>query len=317
MIIADLHADLLCYLGGEGKRTINDPQVRCSLPQLTEGNVRLQILPVFVENSSRLGSKQIEKFRSLPSPFQIIQKNIHLTNKIGVLLAFENGSGFCSEEDDLKTSLYKLEDLEEEGIKIAYISLTWNGPNRFGGGAHSQIGLQKDGETLLSFMHQRRIAIDLSHASDPLAFDILKFIDKKQLDIPVIASHSNFRAITDVPRNLPDVLAREITDRKGIIGFNFVRSFVGFNSLDYFTKQLDHALKLKVNLAFGADFFFGDDVPPERRKKPEEWYFPGFDNATCYKKVIDLWSRSPLLNQEILEKICYKNLQTFLETQIL
>jgi len=41
----------------------------------------------------------------------------------------------------------------------------------------------------------KQIPIDLSHTSDLLAEGILNHIDSQKLEIPVIASHSNFRAI--------------------------------------------------------------------------------------------------------------------------
>ena len=108
-----------------------------------------------------------------------------------------------------------------------YVSFTWNMENRFGGGALTTVGLKDDGKRLLEVLATNRIAVDLSHASDRLAYDIFNYIDKHKLDMKVIASHSVMRAIHHAPRNLPDEIAKEIIKRKGIIGLNFIAKFIG------------------------------------------------------------------------------------------
>jgi microsomal dipeptidase-like Zn-dependent dipeptidase len=196
--------------------------------------------------------------------------------------------------------------------------MTWNEENRFGGGAHTHVGLKPDGKPLLDFLHQRKIAIDLSHASDPLADQILNYISKKNLDIPVIASHSNFRAVTEAPRNLPDTIAKEILHRKGIIGLNFVKSFVGSDASKDFVRHLEHGLKLgaKDQLCLGADFFYVGDIPPSQRKKPEDYFFSSIGDAGCYQTVIEFWKKSSLVSDSLIDQITHKNLQQFLQTQI-
>ncbi len=71
--------------------------------------------------------------------------------------------------------------------------MTHHGENRFGGGNSTGIGLKKDGEALLEYISEKKIAIDLSHTSDALAGDILNYIVKNKLGLSVLASHSNFR----------------------------------------------------------------------------------------------------------------------------
>lgn len=67
--IADLHCDLLWYLSLDSKRTPNDLNVRCAIPQLKEGKVALQTLAIFSEteiNSVHNGQKQAEIFKVFP-----------------------------------------------------------------------------------------------------------------------------------------------------------------------------------------------------------------------------------------------------------
>lgn len=326
--IADLHCDLLVYLNGDNRRTAHDTCCRCAIPQLRAGNVHLQILPAYVvtgSESSQAGMSQADVFEKLPEmypdTFEIIRKKDRASetnDKIGIMLAFENAAGLCSEGESLDEAWNRLNDLEKRSIKVAYISMTWNEENRFGGGALTMVGLKKDGERLLDFLHERNTAIDLSHTSDPLADQILDYITKKNLHIPIIASHSNFRTVTNVPRNLPDFIAKEIIHRGGVIGMNFVKPFVGPESTDNFIRQLEYGLGLgaEEQLCLGADFFYVGDVPPASQKKPEDYFFSTHGDASCYPSVVNMWQNALQVSDELLDQITHSNLQQFLQTQI-
>lgn len=324
--IADLHCDLLCYLSRDPKRTPYDPSVRCSIPQLKLGNVKLQTMAIFTEtgpDSAKSGHNQVEVFRNLPKLYPnifelmhpgILPDDLKKSEKIFILPAIENASSFCEENENLEKALQRINDWQRKMGKFAYVSLTWNSENRFGGGAFTRIGLKEDGKRLLDYLCQKGIALDLSHASDHLAYDLLNEIDKKGFKLPVIASHSNLRALVDVPRNLPDDLAKEIVRRGGIIGMNFIRYFVGEESVDNFSRQLERFISLgaSTQLCFGADFFFGDDVSPAFRKPPEVCFFPQYDNAEAYPRLLDLWRKHNVASHEILENVSYDNLVNFL-----
>jgi microsomal dipeptidase-like Zn-dependent dipeptidase len=288
----------LLYLSGDKKRTAFDDAPRCSLPQLKKGGVKTQVLAVFSETqqgSSLAAKKQISLF-----PEALFHEH-----GITPMLAIENASCICSEEDDLEVSLKWFSSLPHEFL---YISLTWNQENRFGGGAESTAGLKEDGRRLLQFMDGKGIAVDFSHTSDALAFDILEEIDKKGLQIPVMASHSNFRAITDHKRNLPDALAKEIIKRKGIIGLNFVNLFVG-ESPENLLDHVEHALSLGAenSLCFGADFFYVGDLDKTRPFH----FFEEMNDASCYPFVLDLLRTK--VEESVIEKICHQNFEDFVK----
>lgn len=223
--------------------------------------------------------------------------------------AIESGSALCAPDEELEKAFLRLQYIEEHMCKIAYISLTWNEENRFGGGALHPAGLKEDGKELLKWMGQRGTPIDLSHASDVLAYDILSFIDEKNLNVPVIASHSNCRAITDVPRNLPDELIKEIIRRDGVIGINFVREFIGRDSIYGFCKHVEHLEKLggAKHMVLGADFFYGQDKNSSYNRPLEEQYHLEFCNASCYPAVLDLWRRELKWGDEEINRIAYGN----------
>jgi len=301
--IFDLHGDLLLYLAKDSQRTAMDPEVRCSLPQLKAGNVEFQVLPIATVSGIVEETAQLIAYLNLEK---------QCPDFVARALAVENASGFCCEDEPLEQGLKRLDAWNAQGGPIFYISFTWNHENRFGGGAHTAVGLKPDGKVLLEHLHKRGMAVDLSHTSDALAHDIFNHIDAKGLDIPVIASHSNFRAICDVARNLPDELAKEVIARGGLLGMNVVRKFVGPNRV-YFAKQLEHGLKLGAenHLCLGADFFCMEDLPPELQVPPEVGWFPGYDDASCYPALIQLWEEQLKLGPEVIKKICSINVHNY------
>jgi len=82
-------------------------------------------------------------------------------------------------------------------------------------------GLNALGKKIVARMQELHMIIDVSHASDKTVEDILNVTTA-----PFMASHSNARALCDIPRNLPDDLIKEIADRNGYIGVNFFPVFL-------------------------------------------------------------------------------------------
>lgn len=322
--IADFHCDLLCYLQNSSKRSAYDSAVRCSIPQLRQGNVKVQTMAIFTETSpgsSQKGASQADFFYRLPQKypdvFSIIKNWQAETPLIGILPAVENMSSFCEEEDDLDKTIHHLDKIQRKIGKFAYICLTWNTENRFGGGALSSTGLKNDGKRIIDYLSAKKIALDLSHASDRLAYDCLNYIDKKGIKVPLVASHSNFRVIANVPRNLPDDIAQEIIRREGVIGLNFYKPFVGESPL-HFAYQVAHMFKLggERNICFGADFFYDNDISLPYRKPPESLYFSSFDNAGAYHQLVHLLRKELGISDAHLHNLCYQNLIEFLEQKV-
>jgi len=225
---------------------------------------------------------------------------------------------FCEEGEELEKALHRLTEWRHRVGSILYMSLTWNTENRFGGGAHTDIGLKNDGKRLLEYLCEHQIAVDLSHTSDRLAYELLNEIDKRNYQIPVIASHSNARAVCNAPRNLPDDLIKEIVRRKGLIGMNFVRFFLGSEkeTAHNFTRHFEHFCTLGAlsHLCFGADFFNDEDLSPAYRKPPGATFFPAYDNASTYSNVLNQWRQQGGVSEDALLGVCYGNARKFIES---
>lgn len=278
--VADLHCDLLHYLvraKGADLHTIED--IGASLPHLEVGHVELQTMAIFTtteSGSSKWGDKQVDRFVKLghEPAFHPIRKTSELRqamadHKIGIVAAVENASGFCEQDEPLSYGLERLEEWIARVGRILYISLTHHTENRFGGGNYADhVGLKDDGQALLDWLDDRQICVDLSHASDQLAQDIFDYLDRYGLNVPVIASHSNFRSVWQNARNLPDELAQEVLHRGGIIGLNLVRAYVDDEEPSRFFDHLMHGwetLNAPSQIVFGADFFYVHDFPDPSR----------------------------------------------------
>ena len=322
--IIDLHCDLLSYLQMADRRSPFDECSRTSYDQMKEGGMHLQTLAISTTGgpaSHKEGLKQIELLEyllnALPDHYQLFNsaESLEVRNdkKILVIPAVENAEGLCDPSEPIESGLSFLKQLLKKLHHILYISLTWNGENRFGGGNGSHVGLKDDGKKLLDFLDKKAIAADLSHTSDFLADDIINYIDKHSLHIPIIASHSNMRAVTSMPRNLPDELAKEIIRRQGLIGLNFFNAFVGENPT-HILKHIEHALKLggEKSLCFGADFFYDDDFPTlQERYKRKVGFFPEISNSSHYPYVISLLKET--LSPTQIEGLAHRNVKQYLQ----
>ena len=313
MDIVDLHCDMLAYLQADSTNTPHDPQVRCSSSQLQKGGVRLQVMPIFADTapgSEHTGYQQYQIFKSLseqyPSYFKRFGSDdlVTTSSPVTIMLAIENASAVFGDDEPLYLGIDRLTKMQEEVGQILYISLTYNGENRFGGGALTSCGITEDGKRLLQALDDTGIAVDFSHASDRMAHDIIDTIDSLDLNIPVMASHSNMRAVTDCTRNLPDSLAREIIARDGLIGLNFIRHFVGEQGVGNLIRHIDHLFSLggEYNTCLGADFFHCESFDSSK-----QYFFDGYDNASCYSKVVDLLRRRLTLTEDTLARITHRN----------
>jgi membrane dipeptidase len=321
--VFDLHCDLLSYMAKQPHADVfNLEHIGCAIPHLQNGNVRLQVLAVFSkgdQGSIQLADKQLAIYQQLLRDYSeyLVEvtdlatlQQLPTYHKTGVVLAIENASCICSETDNLEVAFQKMNEIQEKTEKILYISLTHQAENRFGGGDHTQAGLKADGKVFLEFLNGKHIAIDLSHTSDALAHDILDYTYQKSLAIPVLASHSNFRAVSNHARNLPDEIVMEIVKRHGLIGFNFLRAYIHDTNPDALFEHFDYAVKLGAEdcLCFGADYYYTAGNPDKTRIP---FYFKEHENASQYSSILENF-KSKGVSEKSLHHLAYQNALNFM-----
>jgi microsomal dipeptidase-like Zn-dependent dipeptidase len=318
--IADLHCDLLSFLAAVPRAdAFSKDQIACAFPWLQEGGVQMQVMAIYTNvdaSSMRMAGKQAKIFYDLLRKEETIVrkfdadflKNPSSDNRIGIIASVENAAGFGTEKATWP-EIYKQFDAMLATVgQLAYISLTHHTENRFGGGNYVEgVGLKEDGKRLLDYMAGKKIPIDLSHTSDLLAEGILNHIDRHHLPIPVIASHSNFRAVWDHKRNLTDEFAQEIIQRGGIIGVNFLRAFLDPEVPERLFEHILHGIKMnKDSICFGADFFYTKNFPDKSR---HPFYFPLAENAGKYPSILESLSQN--LSDSQLRKLASENVFNF------
>ena len=325
--VFDLHCDLLSYL-----RELPDADpagqedIGASLPYLQQGNVKLQVMAIYTDvepGSTFRAQEQIMHYQHLLRDYNDYLQNISSAadlesvtsgNKIGTIVAIENAAGLCEPNEPVLRAVERLNDYVEKCGAIAYIGITHHTANRFGGGNMSDLGLTNDGKALLDNLDGRGIAVDLSHTSDALAEGIFEHLSKSNLNVPVIASHSNFRKVWNHARNLPDEFVQEIIARKGLIGMNFLRAYVNNNSPEALLDHIEYGIANGAEdcLAMGADFFYTKNHPDASRRP---FYFTEHENAATYPAILQQLKQRGLKNKQ-LKKIAFENALHFFGNQL-
>ena len=104
------------------------------------------------------------------------------------------------------------------------------------------------------------MVIDVSHSSDEGFWDIINVTDG-----PIVATHSNSRALCNHSRNLTDDMFRAICQTGGVAGFNQCAAFIGENpTLDTVCDHILHFLELDPSgkhIALGGDLDGCDELP--------------------------------------------------------
>ena len=114
----------------------------------------------------------------------------------------------------------RLEELYQMGFRIT--SLGWNEKNILTGSNVTGGGLTDMGREYIKEAQRLGMIIDVSHISDEAFWDIMDITQA-----PVIATHSNSRAVCNHSRNLTDDMFRAICNTGGVAGFNQYDAFVG------------------------------------------------------------------------------------------
>ena len=166
-----------------------------------------------------------------------------------------------------------LENLYQIGFRIT--SLGWNEKNPLAGSNVTGDGLTDLGREYVKEAQRLGMIVDVSHISDEAFWDIMDITQA-----PVVATHSNSRAVCGHSRNLTDEMFLEICKTGGVAGFNQYDAFVGENA--DLNKACDHFLHFMEldpegkHIALGGDLDGCESLPK------------GFSGVESYPDLADM-----------------------------
>lgn len=152
--------------------------------------------------------------------------------------------------EQIDCSISVLQRVYDAGVR--FVNLTWNYPNAICGSNLIGGGLTAHGREFVLAAQRMGVAVDLSHCSDAAFFDCIALAEK-----PLIAGHSNARAIHAHPRNLTDEMFTALVKNGGVAGLNFHPVFLGENAdTELIFRHAEHFLALggEKHLCLGSDF---------------------------------------------------------------
>jgi membrane dipeptidase len=234
-IAIDMHADTAQRLVDEGvdlNRRLSDGHLDAI--RMKEGGLDAQFFSIWVEpalygsvgsNAVERADKQIEAVRNLavkhPETWELAGsatdiRRISLTGKLSALMGLEGG--YAIDE--------KLENVEKYyKLGVRYMSPAWSVSTSWAGSSGDvegqNRGLNDFGKKVIAEMNRLGMLVDVSHVSDKTFWDIVSTSTK-----PVIATHSNCRAIANVKRNLTDDMIKAIAKSGGVVSVVFYSEFV-------------------------------------------------------------------------------------------
>ena len=141
-------------------------------------------------------------------------------------------------------------------LGVRWMLLAYNRNNRAGGGCQDDDpGLTDFGRRMLHEMARVGIVACCSHTGYRTAREAIA-----ESPTPVIFSHSNARALTDHPRNIPDDLIRACAARGGVVGVNGIGIFLGANdaSVANVARHVLHMVDLvdSEHVGLGLDYIY-------------------------------------------------------------
>lgn len=266
--VVDLHVDIPWQVHFKGRSpTLDEGHAR--IETLTRGHYIGLIFPIYLPDTAHKDGAHVEDAEAILTTIEgIIAKNplflpLSATTaepgRISTFLSIEGAGAFAKD-------IPRIDSFIDRGLRLVSPCHGKNSPlSSSATGARVDHGLTPEGKVFCDRVYARGALIDVSHVSDAAFADIATIA--RSHGAPIVATHSNARAIAANPRNLTDDQLRVIRETGGVAGVNFHAPFVtGSNeaTLADVVKQVEHMVRVAGidHVAIGSDFD-GGIHPPE------------------------------------------------------
>lgn len=287
LTVIDGHCDTILDLMGQGCSDpptgprdffSSDGRGMVDLPRLEEGGVACQVMALFtdapyLDDAAAYTMRCLDfadrLFETQPARFSHATKTADIraakaAGRVSGLISIEGGEalGRAPGEDsgpEAEALIGNLRAFYRRGIRL--ITLTWSRPNPLGMGVSPSSqpqkagGLTPLGRRVVHEMEKLGMVVDVSHLSDQGLDDVLKTAER-----PIVASHSNSRALCSTRRNLRDDQAEAIAETGGLIGLTFCGPFIDPDpakvSRERWFAHLEHLISVAGidHVGLGSDF---------------------------------------------------------------
>jgi membrane dipeptidase len=234
-VVVDMHADTVQFMLDEGADiSVRREDTHLDAVRMREGGLDAQFFSIWVEpqpygeggaRAVERADEQVNTVRALaerrPDVWALAGSAADIRRaaaegKLSALMGLEGG--YAIDE--------KLENVERYyNLGVRYMSLTWTHSLPWAGSSGDAAGrtrgLSEFGRRVVREMNRLGMMVDVSHVSDPTFWDIVETSTK-----PIIATHSNARAIVPEPRNLTDEMIRAVARTGGVVCVVFYPAFV-------------------------------------------------------------------------------------------
>jgi membrane dipeptidase len=254
-IVIDTHNDVTTPMTNDDYDLSGPPPVpyRTSIERMRQGGMTAEFFSLYVKpHYATKGGAARRTLDMIDSVYRAVERHpndlmfattaadIRRAKKQGGIAALMGIEGGHAIENSLAT----LREFHRLGVR--YMTLTWNNTNDWadaGRGEKKHNGLSEFGKEVVREMNRLGMLVDVSHVSDKTMSDALD-VSKA----PIIASHSSARALSNVPRNIPDDLLQRIAKNGGVVQVNFYSVFVDAATVSPQSAERDLRLKAQQDI---------------------------------------------------------------------
>ncbi|MEO8382532.1 MAG: dipeptidase [Acidobacteriota bacterium] len=230
-IIVDGHCDTPYRLFRHGLHLDeHDSEAQASLASLREGGITASFFAAYVppfyanRGAAQFARRLIEIIHAeagrRPDALVFCDHSTGIraakrAGKLALMIGVEGGHA-------IEDSLDILRELYEKGAR--YMTLTHVNTNNWcdsSGDAGRHGGLTAFGRDVVRTMNDLGMIVDVSHISDDAFRHVLE-----TTRVPVVATHSSCRALCRHPRNMTDVMLRDLGRNGGVCMINFFSAFI-------------------------------------------------------------------------------------------
>jgi membrane dipeptidase len=265
--VVDLHVDLSYQTNYQG-RAFGSGSGQFPAAALVRAGVVGVVLPLFVPREvTPSGPRESDYESSYARVYGELAKTppfrlpgcLAPSGGVRTWFAFEGIGALASKPEALASWAAR-------GLRVVAPVHTWHNELASSSGDHppQKFGLTEQGKIFARAAEHAGMLLDVAHASDRTARDLLALA--AETHAPVIATHSNARALAAHPRNLGDAELRAIARSGGVVGVNFHSPFVVAGrpaALADVVRQVRYLVRVMgvTHVAIGSDFE-GDIRPP-------------------------------------------------------